>query len=155
MVGVSGKREAALTLHLSPEPRNSRGCGAETRSAIAARRFAFRGTVSTAVLSRPYFRGFLTMAWSEESMESFDPAHSTLVIRSVTVCPRCNGVHIRAIGVDAESTLEWHACGECSFLWGLPRGWTPERAEIAVTPWIHLERAGPRGRTSRGGQVRW
>jgi hypothetical protein len=59
-------------------------------------------------------------------MESFDPAHSTLVFRSVTVCPRCNGVHIRAIGVDAESTLEWRACSECSFLWGLPRGWTPD-----------------------------
>lgn len=59
-------------------------------------------------------------------MELFDPTHPPLVIRSAAACPRCNGEDIRTVGIDAESTFEWRACRECSFLWGLPRGWTPD-----------------------------
>ena len=72
----------------------------------------------------PPFRGFLTMATPEEPMGSFPSTRPTLVVHSSTSCPRCDGVCIRSVGVDAESAFEWRECLGCSFLWGLPRGWT-------------------------------
>lgn len=57
-------------------------------------------------------------------MGSFPPTRPTLVVRSSTSCPRCDGGCIRGIGIDAESAFEWRECTDCSFLWGLPRQWT-------------------------------
>jgi len=60
----------------------------------------------------------------EESMGSFPPTRPTLIVDSSTSCPRCDGEQIRHIGIDAESAFEWRECVDCSFFWGLPRGWT-------------------------------
>ena len=55
----------------------------------------------------------------------FSDTRPTLIVKSSTSCPRCDRVHIRAVGVDAETAFEWRRCNDCSFLWGLPCGWTP------------------------------
>lgn len=59
-------------------------------------------------------------------MGSFPATRPTLIVGSSTSCPRCEGEQIRRIGIDAESAFEWRDCIDCSFLWGLPRGWTRE-----------------------------
>jgi hypothetical protein len=64
-------------------------------------------------------------------MGSFAPTRPTLVVRSSTSCPRCDGGHIRGIGIDAESAFEWRQCTGCSFLWGLPHGWTLSDGPVA------------------------
>ncbi len=56
----------------------------------------------------------------------FSATRPTLVVRSSTSCPRCDGADIRAVGVDTETAFEWHRCVNCSFLWALPCGWAPD-----------------------------
>jgi hypothetical protein len=58
-------------------------------------------------------------------------SRTTFVPTSVPMraCPRCDQPHLRALAVNTSEVFAWHECEDCSYLWAVPQGWTPERTE--------------------------
>ena len=53
----------------------------------------------------------------------------TLLNHPTRACPRCDRRRLRALAVNAFGAFAWHECEDCSYLWAVPQGWTPERTE--------------------------
>lgn len=51
----------------------------------------------------------------------------TLLNHPTRACPRCDRRRLRALPVNAFGAFAWHECEDCSYLWAVPHGWTPER----------------------------
>ena len=51
----------------------------------------------------------------------------TLLNHPTRACPRCDRRRLRALPINAFGSFAWHECEDCSYLWAVPQGWTPER----------------------------
>ncbi len=51
----------------------------------------------------------------------------TLLNHPTRACPRCDRRRLRALPVNAFGDFAWHECEDCTYLWAVPHGWTPER----------------------------
>ena len=57
----------------------------------------------------------------------------TLMNHPLHACPRCDRRRLRALAVNEFGAFAWHECEDCSYLWAVPQGWTPERSSSVPT----------------------
>ena len=62
------------------------------------------------------------------------PAQPLIFLHAISTCPRCGAPRVLALAIDRQSTVEWHECDDCRYLWAVPKAHV-DCTVAPVLPW--------------------